>query len=95
MRKVEWTNRANKEFDHTFNYWINHNKSDIYSQKLLDETLRKVNLIVENPKIGAENKKNKLRRVLVLDNFSLTYKFSKNNIQIVSFFDNRRNPKAL
>ncbi len=95
MRKVEWTHRANKEFDHTFKYWINHNKSDVYSQKLLDETLRKVNLIVKNSKIGAQNKTNKLRRVLVFDNFSLTYRLTKNELQIVSFFDNRRNPNKL
>jgi plasmid stabilization system protein ParE len=51
MRKIEWTNRAKKEFDNTFNFWINHNKSDSYSEKLLDETLRKIS-IAENPFVG-------------------------------------------
>ena len=93
--KAVWSQRAKNEFDETCTYWINKNKSKIYSDKLLDETLRKINIILENPKIGVENKKNKLRRVLVLENFSLTYRLTKSNIQIASFFDNRRNPNAL
>lgn len=93
--KVIWSLRAKNEFDETCDYWINKNQSKTYSDKLLDETLRKIDIILENPKIGAENKKNKLRRVLVLENFSLTYRILKNHIQIASFFDNRRNPKAL
>ncbi len=94
MRKIEWTFRAKKEFDNTFNYWINHNKSDIYSQKLLDETLRKVNLIAENPLVGEVVLKN-YRRVLVLENFSIVYRTNRNIITINAFFDNRRNPNAL
>lgn len=94
MKKIEWTLRAKKEFDNTFNYWISHNKSDIYSQKLLDETLRKVNLIAENPLIGEIVLRN-LIRVLVLENFSIIYMTTKNIIKISAFFDNRRNPNAL
>jgi len=93
MKKIEWTFRARKEFDNTYLFWIEHNKSDIYSEKLLDETLRKINLIAQNSKIGEENKKRKLRRVLVLEKFSIVYKEDKNGIRIVSFFDNRRKPE--
>jgi len=93
--KIIWSLRASKELDQTFNYWINKNKSNSYSNKIIDETLRKINLIIENPKIGIESKKSRLRRVLILDNFSLSYKLSKNKIHIVSFFDNRRDPNAL
>lgn len=93
--RVTWSQRAKNELDDTCNFWINKNKSNTYSDKLLDETLRKINLIIENPKIGIESKHKNLRRVLVLDNFSLTYKLLKQNIHIVSFFDNRRNPNSL
>ncbi len=57
MKKIEWTFRARKEFDDTYLFWIEHNQSDIYSEKLLDETLRKINLIAQNAKVGEENKK--------------------------------------
>lgn len=94
MRKIEWTNRAKTEFDNTFNFWINHNKSDSYSEKLLDETLRKINIIAENPFVGEVVSRNS-RRVLVLENFSIVYRTTNNTIKINAFFDNRRNPNSL
>lgn len=93
MKKMEWTFRARKEFDDTYLFWIEHNQSDIYSEKLLDETLRKINLIAQNAKVGEENKKKKLRRVLIIENFSVVYREDKNAIKIISFFDNRRKPE--
>jgi len=51
--------------------WIEHKNSDSYSEKLLDETLRKINLIAQNAKMEEEIKKRKLRKVLVLENFSV------------------------
>ena len=41
MRKIIWSERAKREFDHTYEFWTNHNKSSSYSEKLLDETLKK------------------------------------------------------
>lgn len=93
MKKIEWTINAKNEFNHTYNFWIEHNKSNLYSEKLLNETLKKVNLIAKNPKIGEENKRNETRRVLVLEIFSVIYKEEKSKIKVLSFFDNRRKPK--
>ena len=95
MRKIIWSERAKREFDHTYEFWTNHNKSHSYSEKLLDETLRKIRLIAENPKIGSLSKKKKLRRVLVLENYSISYSLSSGSIKIHSFFDNRRDPRNL
>ena len=92
MRKIDWSKRAIKEFDDTSLFWENNNNSDVYSQKLLDETLIKINQIAENPLIGEEVGKN-YRRVLVLQNFSIIYKVHKEKINISAFFDNRRNPE--
>lgn len=93
MRKIDWSKRAIKEFNDTSAFWeINNNNSDVYSQKLLDETLIKINQIAENPFIGEEIKVN-FRRVLVLQNFSIIYKVHKEKINISAFFDNRRNPE--
>jgi plasmid stabilization system protein ParE len=84
MRKIEWSQRAKREFDEAFKYWIKHNESDIYSQKLLEETLRKINLIAKNPLIG-EKLLNNRRRVLVLENFSVIYKTLNHSIKISAF----------
>ena len=92
MKKIDWSRRAIKEFDDTSLFWEINNNSNAYSQKLLDETLIKINQIAENPLIG-EEVGNNLRRVLVLQKFSIIYKVRKGKINISAFFDNRRNPE--
>lgn len=43
MTTIEWTKKALREFDLIYKFWIEHNKSSRYSEKILDETLRKIN----------------------------------------------------
>ena len=93
MNNVFQTQRAHREFKEVYDYWINRNKSDLYSESLLNETLRIIRMIIENPEIGLETKKNKLRRMIVHRTYSLTYKVENENIRIVSFFDGRKKPK--
>ena len=93
MIKIIWSIRAKKEFDKVYQYWSDHNKSNIYSEKILDETLRMINLLRDQNKIGIKSNTKELRRVLILENFSLSYRVTKKEIKIFSFFDNRQNPK--
>lgn len=95
MIKIEWTKKALREFDLVYNFWIDHNKSNRYSEKILDETLRKINVLRDNPKAAEEYTVLGLRRIVILENFSITYKLDKNKIQIISFFDNRRNQNEI
>jgi len=93
MTKINWSVRAKKEIDKVYQYWTNHNKSNIYSEKILDETLRMINLIRNQNKIGLKSSTKELRRVLILENFSLSYRTSTKEIRILSFFDKRQDPK--
>ncbi|SUX47343.1 type II toxin-antitoxin system RelE/ParE family toxin [Chryseobacterium indoltheticum] len=93
MTKINWSVRAKKEIDKVYQYWTNHNKSNIYSEKILDETLWMINLIRNQNKIGLKSSTKELRRVLILENFSLSYRTSTKEIRILSFFDNRQDPK--
>lgn len=93
MTKITWSVRAKKEIDKVYQYWTNHNESNIYSEKILDETLRMINLIRNQNKIGLKSSTKELRRVLILENFSLSYQTSTKEIRILSFFDNRQDPK--
>lgn len=94
MIKIIWSIRARKQFDKVYQYWTNHNESNIYSEKILDETLRMIKLLRDQNKIGLKSSSTKeLRRVLILENFSLSYRLTKKEIKIFSFFDNRQNPK--
>ena len=54
-----------------------------------------INLVKSQNLIGEESKIKKIRRILILENFSLFYKLMNDEIKILSFFDNRRDPSNL
>lgn len=95
MKKVSWSIKASKGLNEVYDYWTLHNKSNVYSEKILDETFRMINLIRSQSYIGEESKIKKIRRVLILDNFSLFYKILNDEIKILAFFDNRQDPGNL
>ena len=49
-----------------------------------------INLIRSQSYIGEESKIKKIRRILILENFSLYYKLMNDEIKVLSFFDNRQ-----
>jgi hypothetical protein len=95
MFEIKWTTEAETLYFETLEYWINHNKSNIYSLKIIDEVERKEKLLVNNPFIGAViiGAKDEVRRVLILENFSLHYRINKTTIEIVSFWANKKDLK--
>lgn len=92
MFEIKWTTEAETLYFETLEYWINHNKSNTYSLKILDEVERKEKLLVNNPFIGAviTGAKDDVRRILILENFSLHYRINKTTIEIVSFWANKK-----
>lgn len=95
MKNVCWSIKASKELNEVYDYWALHNKSNVYSEKILDETFRIINLVRSQSYIGEESKIKEIRRVLILENFSLFYKVMNDEIKVLSFFDNRRDPGNL
>ena len=93
MIETFWTLRAKNEFDKIYKYWEETNFSNEYSEKLLDETLRLLNLVKHHNKMGRKSYRTILRRVLIFKNYSLTYQLSEVKIRVVSFFNNRQDPK--
>ncbi|MDP9957357.1 plasmid stabilization system protein ParE [Epilithonimonas hungarica] len=95
MFEIKWTPEAEKLYFETLEYWINHNKSNTYSLKIIKEVERKEKLLANNPFIGAIiiGAKDEVRRVLILKNFSLHYRINKATIEIVSFWTNKKDLK--
>jgi len=56
---------------------------------------KKENKISENPNIGKPMKYGNVKKIQVLAYFSIIYKIEKHRIEILSFWDNRRNPDDL
>jgi len=97
MFEVKWTLEAETLYYETLEYWVNRNQSNTYVLKIINEVERKEKLLSENPFIGAViiGAKDKVRRVLVLENFSLHYRIQKNTIEIVSFWANKKDSSNL
>ncbi len=92
MFKIKWTPEAEKLYFETLEYWINHNKSNNYSLKIIAEVERKEKLLSANPFIGAIifGTKEQIRRVLVLENFSIYYRIKETTVEILSFWANKK-----
>ncbi|SEV82041.1 hypothetical protein [Kaistella antarctica] len=69
MKNVSWSLKGSKELNEVYDYWTLHNKSNVYSEKILDESFRMINLVRSQSYIGEENKIKKIRRILILENF--------------------------
>ncbi|WP_245593079.1 type II toxin-antitoxin system RelE/ParE family toxin [Crocinitomix catalasitica] len=75
-------------------YWVNKNKSNTYSKKLVKLVSDRTKQIAQQPLIfKATDFKD--TSVASLGNFSIYYKFNDEEITITAFWDNRQNPKEL
>ena len=93
MFQIIWTDNAIQQQTDILEFWIRHNNSETYSRKILAEIKLHETLLLTNPFLGAKTHYRNVRRVIVLDNFSLFYTVYKKDVQIISVWDNRRNPE--
>ena len=91
--KILWTNHALKELEDTISY-LEEKWTDKELQNLaikMEETLL---LISHNPNLFQVSEvKKDILRVVILTYNTLYYRVKNNQIEIISFFSNRQNPK--
>ena len=95
MFQITWTQKAEKQLIQTLIYWNNRNKSNSYSKKLLKEVKKREIYLAENPNSGMAIGYELVLKISVLRVFSLVYKLKEEQIIILAFWDNRRNPDHL
>lgn len=95
MPKIKWSLKAQRELNSTIIYWNKRNKSETYSKKILKEVEKKQDFLERNPNSGTPLNYKSVFKIQVLKFFSLVYELSIEEIRIVSFWDNRRNPENL
>ena len=93
-RNVVWTKTADIQFVGILEYWVNRNKSNTYSKKLLKLVSERTLQISENPFIYKSTDFKDLR-VASLENFSIYYKVTEEQIIVTSFWDNRQEPEKI
>lgn len=90
--KILWTDHALDELEKTIEYLEKY-----FSEKELKRLAQKVEsitaLISQNPKLFPKSDKKGVYRVTILKFNTMYYRLQGDNIEILSFFSNRQNPK--
>ena len=88
-KRIIWSSRASRELKQILKYFNQRNKSSRYSLKLLNEIEYLTNNLSENELIGRLTT-NKITRVIPMKVYLFFYEIRQDQIQIVSFWDNRQ-----
>ena len=92
MRSVKWSHQAKKEFENIFNYWVNRTKSSTYSNKIIQETDKTIQIIRNSPEIGIHTNYLGVQMCLLLNTFYIIYRINDNQLEILKFWDCRQDP---
>ncbi len=93
-RKVIWAKTAYLQRKLVLLYWLEHNNSNTYSLKLMQETKKATDQLLKFPYIGLVSDIPDVY-CYIIGNYNLYYIVTDENIQVVCFWDNRQNPIIL
>lgn len=94
---IKWSDEAIETFDNNINYLIEE-WSDNEIVKFIAQTSEKIKSIESNPKLYRRSEKNpSIRKTLVNKHIALYYQYlpAKNEVTLLSFWNNRQNPQKL
>jgi plasmid stabilization system protein ParE len=94
MYEVIWQPIAEKQLLNTLDYFSERNKSNSYSKKLLKAIQNSLRNLEKHPFLGKPTGFDDVRELIHLD-YSFFYVILVNQIHIVHFWDNRRDPNEL
>lgn len=96
MYKIVWGYTAEQDYLSTLAYWKSNNQSNRYSLKLMEAVEKTEDYIAQNPFMGVLIAAYKgVRKIRIMQHYSLIYSVEENIINIIAFWDNRRNPDDL
>lgn len=91
-KKVIWSPRASIELKDILEFYLERNGSATYSLKLLETVDTMINLPQNQPHLG-RNTTDGNARVISFSHFLLFYDVGENELNILSVWDNRQDPK--
>ncbi len=93
-RTVVWTRTADIQYAGILQFWVDKNKSNTYSKKLIKRVSARTEQIAKNPFLY-KSADFKNTRVASLGHFSIYYQVLENKIIVTAFWDNRQDSKKL
>lgn len=90
--KILWTDHALNELEQTI-YYLEKEFMEKEIRKLVNKIESITELISRNPNIFPKSENKQIFKAIVLKYNTMFYRINKENIEILSFFSNRQNPK--
>jgi plasmid stabilization system protein ParE len=92
-RKIVWSDRAKKRLFGILEFYIQRNKSNVYSIKLNKLLNKEVKILIKYPDIGLKTSEDSIRG-LIIDNFIVYYQITDDKIIIHTIWDCRQDPDS-
>lgn len=89
QKEIIWSNLAKLQFSNVLEFYAFRNGNSNYSLKLVDEVEDLLETLSKSELIGRLTS-NKTTRVLVMKVYLIYYEINGNQIEIISFWDNRQ-----
>ncbi len=90
--KIKWSVEAKSDLLDILEFYIEHNKSNIYSKKLNSRVKRSITLLTKNPLLGKQTDEKQVR-ALITGEYQIIYEVFKELILIIMIWDCRRDPE--
>jgi plasmid stabilization system protein ParE len=88
-KEIIWSPLAKLQLENILEYYVIQNESSTYSLKILSEIEDLLNTLSNSELIGRLTS-NKITRVISMKVYLIFYEINNNQIEIVSFWDNRQ-----
>ncbi len=93
-KKIIWTETSVIDRFRIYQFWLDHNQSDSYSEKLERLFNESATLISLYPEIGTKTDFPEIQ-VKVIRNYKMFYRNNPDTIEIIRMWDTRQNPDNL
>ncbi len=90
QKEIVWSDHAKLQFSNVLEFYFIRNGNANYSLKILYDVEDLLTTLSRSEFIG-RLASNKITRVIVMDVYLIYYEINYNEIEIVSFWDNRQN----
>ena len=92
--QIVWTEKANIERQHILQFWVDYNKSKVFSLKLNKLFISSITNLAVRPNIGRKTEFDNVR-VKIVREYLIFYEVIKKDLVILSVWDGRRNQRSL
>ena len=92
--EIIWSPKAKSELIEILEYWVNRNKSNVYSLKINQLIQEQLIFILESPKIGRKTDIKNVYVKIIID-YLLYYEIEKGNLHVLTIRPGKKNPKTL